>query len=41
MGLLVEKDGEDGEDAGLYTELDERAAIGVGRGQLSVLGCIE
>ena len=36
-GLLVEKDGE---DAGLYAELDERAAIGVGRGKDTFLSLI-
>lgn len=36
-GLLVE---EDGEHAGLYAELDERAAIGVGRGEDTFLSLV-
>lgn len=36
-GLFVE---EDGEDTGLYAELDERAAIGVGRGEDTFLSLI-
>jgi hypothetical protein len=36
-GLLVE---EDGEHAGLYAELDERAAVGVGRGEDTLLSLV-
>jgi hypothetical protein len=36
-GLLVE---ENGEDTGLYAELDERAAIGVGRGEDTFLSLV-